>query len=266
MQISTCSERPIITPCGLERFDHQLDTYIGCGHYCYYCYVLREAETDWREEVQIHHDLVGQLALELRGINPQTIYIGYHSDPYQPCEAEHEQTRAALKVLREKGFSASILTKSDLVLRDLDILADMEDGSVSVSVAFKDDDVRRLFEENTVATGNRIEALRKIKQAGVRTGALLCPIIPYITEVLDLLEDLSEWADTIWIYGLSADSDEESDIGWKNTRQILASHFPHIADQVEAAVLSREHPYWTKIKGEIEMFNSQRQLDLRVHV
>ena len=245
MQITTCSERPIITPCGLERFDHQLDTYIGCGHYCYYCYVLREAETDWRQEVQIHHDMAGQLALELRGINPQPIYIGYHSDPYQPCEAEYEQTRAALKMLRDNGFSASILTKSDLVLRDLDILADMEDASVSVSVAFKDNDVRRLFEKDTVATRKRIEALRKIKQAGVRTGALLCPIIPYITEELDLLEDLSEWADTIWIYGLSADSDDENDIGWKNTRQILASHFPHIADQVQTAVLSREHPYWT---------------------
>ena len=266
MQISTCSERPIITPCGLERFNHQLDTYVGCGHYCYYCYVLKEAETDWRQEVQIHNDLQAQLALELRGINPQPIYIGYHSDPYQPCEAEYEQTRTALKVLRDNGFSAGILTKSDLVLRDLDILAAMEDGSVSVSVAFKDEDVRRLFEENTVETRNRIEALRKIKQAGVRTGALLCPIIPYITEVLDLLEDLSEWADTIWIYGLSADSDDESDIGWKNTRQILFSNFPKIADQVQAAVLSREHPYWSEVKDEIEIFNGQRKLDLRVHL
>ncbi|MBT8353125.1 MAG: hypothetical protein KJO60_01305 [Desulfofustis sp.] len=65
MQITTCSERPLITPCGLERFDYQLDPYIGCAHYCSYCNVLREAETDWRREVRIHHDIEGQLALEL---------------------------------------------------------------------------------------------------------------------------------------------------------------------------------------------------------
>ena len=266
MRISTCSERPLITPCGLERFDHQLDIYIGCGHYCYYCYVLREAETDWRQEVQIHHDLEGQLALELREINPQPIYMGYHSDPYQPCEAELEQTRAALKMLQTKGFSAGILTKSDLVLRDLDILAEMDNGSVSVSVAFKDDGIRRLFEENTIETKRRIQALRKIKQTGIRTGALLCPIIPYVTEVFDLLEDLSGCADTIWIYGLSTDSDEDQDIGWKNTRQILASHFPAVADQVQAAVSSRNHLYWMQLKEDIALFNRQRKLDLRVHV
>ena len=265
MLISTCSERPLITPCGLERFDHQLDTYIGCGHYCYYCYVLREAETDWRQEVQIHHDLEGQLALELRGINPQPIYIGYHSDPYQPCEAEFKQTRTALKMLHTKGFSVGILTKSDLVLRDLDILAEMDNCSVSVSVAFKDDGIRSLFEENTIETKRRIQALRKIKQTGIRTGALLCPIIPYVTEVLDLLEDLSGCADTIWIYGLSADGDKEQDTGWKNTRQILSSHFPGIADRVQAAVLSKEDPYWTRVKDEIEMFNCQRKIDIKVH-
>lgn len=266
MQISTCSERPIITPCGLERFDHQLDTYVGCGHYCYYCYVLSEAETDWRQEVQIHHDLEGQLALELRGINPQPIYIGYHSDPYQPCESEYIQTRVALRMLQANEFSAGILTKSDLVLRDVDILSAMDDGSVSVSVAFKDEGNRGLFEENTVETSRRITALKKIKQAGIRTGALLCPIVPHITEILDLLEDLSECADTIWIYGLSADSDDDYDIGWSNTRQILASHFPAIADQVQAAVLSKEHPYWMQLRDDIEMFNAQRKLDLRVHV
>ena len=137
---------------------------------------------------------------------------------------------------------------------------------MSVSVAFKDDRIRHLFEENTVETRKRTEALRKVKQAGVRTGALLCPIIPYITEVLDLLEDLAECADTIWIYGLNADSDEDRDIGWTNTREILISHFPDIADQVQAAVLSKDHPYWSQIKDEIEKFNGPRQLDLRVHV
>jgi len=60
------------------------------------------------------------------GIAPKTIYMGWQTDPYQPCEAEYRQTRQVLELLLEKGFSASILTKSDLVLRDSDILQEME--------------------------------------------------------------------------------------------------------------------------------------------
>ena len=266
MQISICSERPLITPNGLERFDYQLDTYIGCGHYCYYCYALRQAETDWNREVQIHRNIEKQLENELSSIIPQPIYIGYHSDPYQPCESEYKQTRATLEVLLANAFSAGILTKSDLVLRDLDILTEMKNASVSVSVAIKDDRTRKLFEANTIETQRRIEALQKVKQAGIRTGALLCPVIPYVTEVLDLLEALTTCADTIWVYGLSADSDEHIDIGWKNTREILATYFPGIAVQTQSAVFSKNHPFWMQLKDDIETIHRSRNLDLRVYI
>lgn len=81
-----------------------------------------------------------------------------------------------LELLLEQGFSASILTKSDLVLRDLDLLLPMEDSAVSFSVAFNGDDVRQLFEANTKTTEARISALKKLRAAGIRTTALICPL------------------------------------------------------------------------------------------
>ncbi len=54
MQVSTCTDRPVLTPCGLNDLDYQVDPYIGCEHYCYYCYALSQAETDWSHEIQIH--------------------------------------------------------------------------------------------------------------------------------------------------------------------------------------------------------------------
>jgi len=104
-----------------------------------------------------HDDIVGRLETELANIKPQTIYMGWHTDPYQPCKAECRHTRKVLALLLEKGFSASILTKSDLVLRDMDLLASMENASVSVSVSFNDNDVRRLFEANTMEYINKAE-------------------------------------------------------------------------------------------------------------
>ncbi|MCD4720178.1 MAG: hypothetical protein K8S13_10020 [Desulfobacula sp.] len=117
--------------------------------------------------------------------------MGYHTDPYQPCEAEYLQTRKVLELFLKNGFSASILTKSDLVIRDIEILTKMNNAAISVSVAFNDNQTRRLFEANTIDTEKRIEALRKLKEIGVRTGALVCPVIPYITDAIELIDMLA---------------------------------------------------------------------------
>jgi DNA repair photolyase len=120
--VSTCSYRPILAPCGLKNLNYQIDTYVGCEHYCCYCYALDQVETDWAKEVLIHKEIIRQLSEELKNISPQTIYMGYKTDPYQPIEAKYSQTRKVLELFLEKGFSASILTKSDLIVRDMDIL------------------------------------------------------------------------------------------------------------------------------------------------
>jgi len=89
MKVSTCSDRPILVPCRLKDHDYQIDPYVGCEHSCYYCYALNQAETGWSKEVLIYKDIAGQLSGELENVSPQTIYMGYYSDPYQPCEAEY---------------------------------------------------------------------------------------------------------------------------------------------------------------------------------
>ncbi len=82
MKITTCTDKTLLTPCSLDRFNYQLDTYIGCEHYCYYCYVLRQAETNWVREIQVHRDLRKLLADELIDITPQFNPIIYVLESY----------------------------------------------------------------------------------------------------------------------------------------------------------------------------------------
>ena len=107
MIVTPCANRPVLQPCTLPDLNYQVDPYIGCGHCCHYCYVLPRTETDWKREILTHEDIDGRLASALSGIAPQTIYLGWHTDPYQPCEAEQRQTRRVLQLLLEKGFSAA---------------------------------------------------------------------------------------------------------------------------------------------------------------
>ena len=244
MKVSVCTKRQILSTCGLKGIEYQVDPYVGCEHYCYYCYVLPQAETDWSEEILIYNDIVDQLSHELEKIPPQKIYMGYYTDPYQPCEAEYRQTRKVLELFLTRGFSASILTKSDLVVRDIDILKEMNEASISVSVAFNDNQTRRLFEFNTIYTEKRVEALHQLKEAGISTSALLCPVIPYITDTIPLIDMLEPYTDVIWIYGLNIK--DPSGQNWLNCQKILNRHFPDLLEKVEPAIFSRDHNYWSQ--------------------
>ncbi len=264
MKIKPCAKRPVLNPCTLEGRNYQIDPYIGCEHYCYYCYALNQTETDWRKEIRMHKDITSQLESELEGIPPQTIYMGWQTDPYQPCEAEYRQTRQVLELLLEKGFSASILTKSDLVLRDTDLLQQMNAAGVSVSVAFNDNRTRRMFEANTMDTEKRVAALRQLKAAGVRTGALLCPVIPYITDAIQLIELLAPCTDLTWIYGLGIN--DRSGQNWRHLHKILGREFPDLLEQIEPAVFSSEHSYWTQLRDELVALKNDRQLNLNIRL
>lgn len=264
MEVSVCTNRAILAPCELKNIDYQVDTYIGCEHLCYYCYALEDAETDWSKKIQIHQNIVGQLSEELDTISPQTIYMGYQTDPYQPCEAEYHQTRMVLELLLKKGFSASILTKSDLVLRDIDLLKAMNAAAVSVSVAFNDDATRQLFEANTMATAKRVAALRQLKDAGIRTGALVCPVIPYITDAIQLVDMLAPCTDEIWVYGLSIN--DRSGGNWLRFQKILKNQFPELVALIEQALFLKDHRYWAQLRDQLTALKNDLQLNLNIHL
>jgi DNA repair photolyase len=264
MKVSTCSYRPILIPCGLKNRDYQIDPYVGCEHSCYYCYALNQAETDWSKEVLIYKDIAGQLSGELENVSPQTIYMGYYTDPYQPCEAEYRQTKQVLELLLEKNFSVSILTKSDLIVRDMDILREMDHASASVSVAFNDNRIRQKFEAGTIDTEARIRALQKLREAGIQTSALICPVIPYITDVTPLIEMLAPYTDAIWLYGLSIE--DRSDRNWQNVQGILHTQFPDLKKQIETVLFAEEHSYWAEQRQQLTELKKDRKLDLRIHL
>jgi len=264
VKVSLCSNRQILQGCDLETYAYQCDPYIGCEHRCSYCYVLNQAETDWSREIQAHRDFAVRLRAELFPIKPQTIYFGMNTDPYQPVEEKRRYTRQALELLVELGFSACILTKSDLVLRDIELLQNMADCSVGFSLAFQDEGVRSRFEPYAPSNQRRIAALRKLKEVGVETYVVICPVMPYITDVETLIEDLAPIADTIWIYPLRMRL--ESDRNWQNVLSTLSEDFPDLTEQYRRVAFGRDHPYWLDLRCVLEEIRSKRGSNLRIEL
>jgi DNA repair photolyase len=262
MKVSKCSHRPILEPCSLQDYSYQVDPYIGCEHHCLYCYALNRAETDWTMEILIHSDIYSQLSQELDKLETSTIYLGWNSDPYQPCEVDCCQTRQVLELLARRGFAACILTKSDLVTRDMDLLAQMPGSSVGFSFAFTDEVTRRLFEVNAPSNDRRLAALRRFKEAGIETYVLITPVMPFFSDLEALIEMVEPYANTIWVYALSMHL--ESDRNWQFVREILDHHFPELTEIYRQAAFSTSHPYWDEVRWKTEQIQNKKHLDLRV--
>ncbi|MGD9402228.1 MAG: radical SAM protein [bacterium] len=264
MNVIEVARVKVIEPCGLDLFDFQIDPYSGCAHQCAYCYTQNDAPLDWENEVGVVPGLEEKLRAELGSIAPGTIYMGMNTDPYQPAEKDFRQTRLVLEVLEEAGFSVCVLTKSDLVERDADVIKRMQGSSVGFSVAFTDEDARRAFEKNTISLEARLAALEKLYEMGIETYGLIDPVIPGLTDVDALLDLLAPCVDTVWVYALHMASRE--DPNWRATWDVLMRRFPEAFDAVERAALDKNDDYWAGLRESLLDRAESLPAKLEIHV
>ena len=171
---------------------YTINLYKGCTHGCVYCYApsLTHDERKWGRYVDVKVNAPEVLSKELRGLRKDQVFLSSASDPYQPIEARYRVTRRCLEVLLGTGFPVSILTRSPLVLRDLDLLNRFQWVRVGMSITTVP--VRR-FEPGVPPLRRRIETLRRLASAGIKTWVSLAPVIPglMMVDLDNLFEELS---------------------------------------------------------------------------
>lgn len=185
-----------LSPSRLPGYDYALNPYRGCGHGCAYCYapdILWE-KREWGTFVDIKRNLPNILSKEIRKKKRGVVGVGTVTDAYQPAEKRFEITRHALEQLLREDFPICIQTKSDLVLRDMDLIKRFSDAEVGFTVAFVDERTRRLFEPRASPIERRIDALHKLRDEGIRTWAFVGPLLPHFREeeFLELARRLAE--------------------------------------------------------------------------
>jgi len=187
-------------------FDRSINPYRGCEHGCVYCfarpthaYLGLSPGLDFESKLFMKpnaHELL-QRELSAPDYSPKTIAIGTNTDPYQPIERRYQIMRRILEVLDRAGHPVGIVTKSALVLRDLDILARMAKRDlvkVAISVTTLDPKLARVMEPRASTPPRRLGALRELVKGGVPASALVAPVIPAINdaEIERILEAIAE--------------------------------------------------------------------------
>lgn len=175
-------------------FDRSLNPYRGCEHGCIYCYARPSHAymnlspgLDFETQLFVKKGMAAALECELRkpGYQPAPVMIGANTDPYQPVEREYKITRQLLEVLQAYRHPVAVITKSHLITRDIDILAEMAEHnlvSVAVSITTLDHRLTNTLEPRASAPHRRLKIIETLAQSGIPVTVMAAPMIPTLND------------------------------------------------------------------------------------
>jgi len=202
MRVIEMEARSALVTSGLGGVDYVVNPYTGCRFGCAYCYAtfmsryVSEPVEEWGNYVYVKRNIVELFERELARMKPErrmrSIFISSVTDPYQGAEAKYKLSRGVMTALARERYPGpvAVLTKSPMVLRDIDLFSELPDFEAGLTVTSGEDEISRWLEVHAPPPLKRIEALRALSEAGIRTYAFVGPLVPHFVERTELLEDL----------------------------------------------------------------------------
>lgn len=242
--------KSILTRSNLPVADYSANPYTGCEHACKYCYAsfmkrFTNHPEDWGTFVDVKMWPSLKHTEKLKG---QEVFIGSVTDPYQPAEETHKQTRTLLEELKGSGVKISIATKSDLVMRDIDLIKTFKDARVSFSINTLDETFRAEM-DNAVSIERRLAAMKALHDEGIRTTCFISPIFPGISDVKAIILRAKDICNLVWLENLNLRGNYKPVIlNW------IHEHHPELDELYRAIYTHKDLSYWIDLNDELKVF------------
>lgn len=190
MNVAEITAKSILSVSGV--YDYVINPYTGCQHACSYCYArfmkrFSGHGEPWGDFVDVKINAPDLLAVEIKKKKPGSVWVSGVCDPYQPLEKKYGLTRKCLEILTDNRWPVFIQTRSPLVLRDVDVIRRKDNIAAGFSIPTADDRIRKLFEPLAPPIGERLEALGHLHDCGIRTYAMIAPMLPGAEHLVDKL-------------------------------------------------------------------------------
>jgi DNA repair photolyase len=242
--------KSILTKSNIPGVDFCVNPYVGCAHACRYCYArfmkrFTGHDEPWGDFVDVKVNAVELLRKRLASMRNKEghVLVGSVTDAYQPLERKYALTRGILRELAASPFDVTVLTKSDLVTRDVDVLAECERCDVEFSINGVDAEAAAALEPGAASPTRRVAALRKLHEAGVATRVFVSPILPGLTDLRAIFEAVAGSVD-----GISA---ETLNVGAANWSRLAAAFEEKLPGRFrEFRRLARSPAYWDDAERE----------------
>lgn len=259
--IQAIKVQSVMTKSSLPVGGYSVNPYVGCPHACKYCYA------SFMKRFTGHTEPWGTF-LDVKHWSPisnphkydgQRIVIGSVTDGYNPYEAEFKNTRRLLEELCGTQAELMICTKSDLVLRDLDLLKQFPKVTVSWSINTLDEEFRADM-DRAVSIERRLKAMRQVYEAGIRTVCFVSPIFPGITDVKAIIQEVKGYADLIWLENLNLRGQYKGEI-----MTYIREKHPELFPLYEEIYNQKRLDYWQALEQDISRYAQTQGFPYRVN-
>ncbi len=242
MVIREISCKSALVRTGIPGYDYAMNPYRGCAHACLYCYAsficrFSDHPERWGEFVDVKVDFPDVLGRQLsRSRKPPRgkVLLGTVTDAYQPAEASYRITRSSLEILAGYPFlEIHILTKSDLVVRDLPVLRCLQGAEVGFTITTLDRHISGILEPGATLPDRRLTAARKLIEAGIPVWVFIAPLLPGLTDTEESLSSLIRALREAGIRDIQADALNPYPAVAERLRRVYAQHFPEALPDLE---------------------------------
>ena len=250
----------IINKTDVPAGDYAANPYVGCTHGCKYCYAcFMKRFTNHNEPWGSFLDVKIWPQFNAQKYAYKKLVIGTVTDPYNPQEAQYKRTYTLLKELVGVPVSLTILTKSDLVLRDIDLLKSFANVRVGFSINTLDENFRGAM-DNASSIAKRLNAMKVLHEQGIRTACFISPIFPGITDVPAIIDEVKEHCHFIWLENLNLRGNYKQVI-----LNFIIEKYPNLKDLYDQIYLKGDRTYWVELDRSLQKLACEHGLDYVVN-
>lgn len=257
--INEISCERLLSSTSIEIADYVINPYRGCSYGCVYCYARKNKafakhDKKWGSFVDVKVNALEVLLMELESHHPKKVLIGSITESYQPAEKKYEITRAILAELASREIPVTILTKSNLIVRDIDILKKVQDNKICFTVNTLNEKDKLVFEPASSSIKARIKAVKDLSENSINAYVHVGPVFPFITDFEGLMHEFCGVTDELVFESYNMQVSQEQEI-----YGAVKNGFP---DKYEAfcEIFSSEekyNAYWENLESEIRKLNKQ---------
>ena len=261
IRVTTVPVKTYLAKSKIPGTHYVINPYVGCPHKCLYCYA------EFMRKFSAHQEPWGDfldVKLCSTPLHPsqlfhQHVMLSSVTDPYNPFEKKYEITRNILKQLVHCQAYVSVLTKSALVVRDIDLLKKLPNCNVTFSFSTADEKVRELIEPGTSSTEEKINALKELQQSCIPTAIMAAPLLPGISDWKEIVERTAPHVGSFLFDSLNMRATFQ-----RKLMDFIDVHYPHLLPLYNEIYLQGKRTYWHRLQQEIETYGKENKLDVEV--
>ncbi|GAB4316482.1 MAG: radical SAM protein [Methanobacteriaceae archaeon] len=256
--------KSIISKTTIPKADYVINPYIGCSHACIYCYArfmkrFTGHKEQWGSFLDVKINSPELVPKRTDKYHDKHVLLSSVTDPYLQFESKYQITQKILKNLLPLDLNLLILTKSPMVLRDLEIIKKFNKKEVGLSISTLDENLRKKLEPSAPSIQSRLKALNQLHDVGVRNYLFISPIFPYLTDWEEIINLTRDYVDYYMFENLNI-------IGsvWPSVKKFLDKNFPTLTSEYRQ-IYFEDNFYWDNVKDEIINFCENHDLEFEIY-